>query len=410
MKRRIFSLIIAALLSITVCASASELTNGTYTDAVSMITQDSLLDYNVLSEEAEAAPEIAFLQPNEESMALLQEIFQFVWRDQNRPIEFFDEETQNKIRMLVPDTNVEELHMTEFMSLSASGAPVNDVTIQMLLDVDYHVDQLVVVILGYLEDGEYRWFPYLGEVPLTGLIEFVVPAEDYHLFTNRSQIIYQVMSVRVGPRGDVVEEKHIEEEKKVTPSKSAGDITRVITWKTTDGTTMDDTFGIYLVDKTNEMNAEILNIASFLSETNENGNPNAVIDWFPQEIVNEMQLLAGQDIDLSTMIAYDIVAVMSKDYKDTYGDVAAEIRFASAYAPEFETIVMLGFPLTEEELAAASADEASVSSRFKWYCLNAQSMEAYLEIVFKQLVIPQMELEPAMLIVMSEPLDTLIQE
>ena len=168
---------------------------------------------------------------------------------------------------------------------------------------------------------------------------------------------------------------------------------------------MDDTFGIFIVDKTAAMNQEIVRMGAFLSGTDEQGSLNSIINWFPAELINEAQLLSGEEIDLETMIAYDIVAVISKDYKDTYGDVAAEIQFASAYSPECATLVMLGFPLTEEELAMIPEEELDSACRFKWYCLNTQAIDEGVEIVFKQLVLPRMEQEPAMLIVMSEPLN-----
>jgi hypothetical protein len=68
-------------------------------------------------------------------------------------------------------------------------------------------------------------------------------------------------------------------------------------------------------------------------------------------------------------------------------------------------VVMLGFPLEEEELKKIPPEEWDKVTHFEWYCLRAEANDEAVEIVFKQLVIPWMEIEPAMMVVLSEPLD-----
>jgi hypothetical protein len=68
-------------------------------------------------------------------------------------------------------------------------------------------------------------------------------------------------------------------------------------------------------------------------------------------------------------------------------------------------VVMLGFELPEEALAGLTEEELEKVTHYEWYVLRAEALDEFVEIVFKQLVIPTMETEPAMMVVLSEPLD-----
>jgi len=100
-------------------------------------------------------------------------------------------------------------------------------------------------------------------------------------------------------------------------------------------------------------------------------------------------------VDAASLMIYDIVAVMAEDYEDTYGDVACEQTFPSAYDPQKSMVSFLGFPIRD----------AKEAPYMEWYCLRSEPNVDFTEIVYKQLVIPQMEEEPAMLVVLSEPLE-----
>lgn len=406
--KRVICCIIAVLYMLSLGAYAFDMTEGDYTDVTSVMTQDSVLDMEIITNEPEEECYITLQQPDETSMALLEDIYDFVWREKHRPVRYYDEETQEKIQALVPGVDIDILHLTEFMGQEMFGLPTEEVVVERLLDVEYYPGQLVVVVLGYLEENEegieeYRWFPYRAEVPEMGLIKYTIPKEDYDLFVGQPQIIYHVLTDRIGARGDVLTKSEIIVEPRQTPSKSAGDLVRIRRWYTSTGEVIEDDFRIYLVEKTREMNEEIERIARFLEDEEEQ---NVIIDWFPEYIANEAQLLVGPIVDTEKMLAYDIVAVMSENYKDTYGDVATENTFASAYSPEHRTVAMLGFPLDEDELPDLPPEELEKVTHFEWYCLRAEALGDIdaIEIVFKQLIIPRMEEEPALMIVLSEPL------
>lgn len=382
--KRILCCLIAVICLIPAVSTAASLNSNTYTDVPSVMTQDS-----VISVEADQECIITLMQPDIQAMTLLEKIYTFVWREKNRPVRYYDEETQRKIQELVPGVDIDSLHMTEFMAQEMQGSPLETVTVQRLLDVDYQPGQLVVVVLGIKqEDGEYRWFPYRAEVPSLGMITYHIPADEYACFPGQ-QVIYHVLTTRVGQRGNVLVQEEEISEITVVPSKQAGDINRINRWYSTSGAAIEDTFRIFLVERTNLMEAEIRRIGEFLAEEK------PAVEWFPAERQQEAALLLAQDVDAASLMIYDIVAVMAEDYEDTYGDVACEQTFPSAYDPQKSMVSFLGFPIRD----------AKEPPYMEWYCLRAEPNEDFTEIVYKQLVIPQMEEEPAMLVVLSEPLE-----
>lgn len=380
MMKRIFCF----LMILCMCFSASaSVVMEDYTDVPSVMTQDSVLEITVDQE-----CEITLMEPDERAMALLEKIYAFVWDEHNRPARYYDEETQRKIAEL-SGVDPDILHMTEFMAQEMQGEPEEEVLVERLLDVDYQPGQLVVVVLGIQqEDGEYRWFPYRAEVPSTGLITFRIPSQEYGELVDQ-QVIYHVLTTRVGARGNVITEYEEEEIPVIVPSKNARDIVRVTNWRAVENTEeIKDDFSIFLVEKTRLMEEEILRIGEHLAQEK------PALAWFPEDIQEQAQLLMPQD-DAQKLMIYDIVALMARNYKDTYGDVACEQTFASVYDEERSMVAILGFPI----------EDAQEAPYMEWYCLRAEAIMDFVEIVYKQLVIPQMETEPAMLVVLSQPLE-----
>lgn len=396
MKKMICLLLLVLCLSpLSGMASDMNIVSEDYTDALSVMTQDAVLAF-----EADDPCGVTVLEPYAQAMAMLEEIYTFVWEEKNRPVRYYDEETQRKIEQLVEGVDIDILHMTEFMGLELLGEPEETVRMGAMLDVDYRPGQLIVVVFALAqEDGTYRYFPYRGKVPSNGLITFEVPAEEYEqMLSQRS--IFHVLTDRIGARGHAVYQEEITTEPVAIPSKAADDLVQIRRWKSLNGEAIDDQFSIFVVEKTKDMQEEVKRIGLHLEEGGK------AIDWFPEDIRDEAQLQLPVDVDVSDLVIYDIEALMAKDYKDTYGDVATESQFAAAYSPEYSMTALLGFPIKD-------AQEAPY---LEWHCLRAEALETVLdedgcvEIVFKQLVIPTMEEEPAMLVVFSEPMEEKVTE
>ena len=130
MKRIIASIMIGIMLMVT-CAHAEYVVDKDYTDTPTAMTQDS-----VLRAEASQGCTVDTLLPSAESVALLEAIYDFVWREGKPPARFFDDETRQELQKLMGDVDIDTMHMSEMILMEVSGDPKEDVTVEMLLDVD----------------------------------------------------------------------------------------------------------------------------------------------------------------------------------------------------------------------------------------------------------------------------------
>ena len=391
MKRLIAWLLMAVLLC--TAASAESLINDDYTDVPTAMTQDSVAEL-LASEDCL----IETLQPDEESIALLDSVYRFVWEGKNRPARYYDLPTQEKISALIGGGDIDILHMTEAMRLQLTGAPEQPVTATMRLNVEYRVGQLIVVVLGIPQGGgEYVWYPYRGRVETLGEIKWDIPVEDWTALCQQP-ISFHVLTDRIGPRGGKLwgyEEYH--EETPPSFSKDSGDVNGMRYWYSEWGEKIEDNFRVWLVDLTEPMQAEVQRIGEHVAKGN------AILDYFPLERKAESLLMLPADVAPADLVAYDIIALMDENYKDTYGDVNVEIVFGTAYDPEKAMVILAGFA-NEEDPEAPFAE---------WYVLRAEALEPQdgqeksdsVEIGLKQLFLPWMEEKPLMLVVISEVLD-----
>lgn len=393
MKKKMLFLVVLAVWLFAAGALAELLVDNDYTDVPTAMTQDSVLELKA-NEDCSAQA----LEPDEESIALLDDVYRFVWEERNRPARYYDEATQQKITALIDGGNIDLLHMTEAMRLQLTGEPHSPVTAEMLLDVDYRIGQLVVVVLGIPQgEGEYVWYPYRGRVETEGEIEWDIPVEDWAALC-RQPISFHVLTDRIGPRGGRI--WHREEYSERTPpsfSKDSGDVIKVRYWYTEWGEPIEDDFRVWLVELTDPMQEEVARIGEHVA------NGGAILDYFPGERKAEALLMLPGGVDPAALIPYDIIALRDENYKDTYGDVNVEIIFGTAYQPEKAMVVLAGFPIRDAEKAPY----------VEWYVLRAEALETAggtdadhpVEIGLKQLNLPRMEEEPMMLVVISEPVD-----
>ena len=389
--KRFFAWLLMAVMLVTV-ASAESLINDDYTDGPTTMTQDSVAEL-LATEDCL----METLQPDETSIALLDSVYRFVWEGKNRPARYYDVPTQQKIAELA-GCDIDILHMTEAMRLQLTGAPAMAVTATMRLNVEYYVGQLIVVVLGIPQgDGEYVWYPYRGRVENLGEIKWDIPAADWNELC-RQPISFHVLTDRIGPRGGRI--WGYEEYREQTPpsfSKDSGDVNGMRWWYSEWGEKIEDNFRVWLVELTEPMQAEVLRIGEHVAA----GKP--ILDYFPLERKAEALLMLPADVAPASLIAYDIIAMMDENYKDTYGDVNVEVVFGTAYEPDKAMVILAGF-----------ANEENPEAPFvEWYVLRAKALEPKngqeksdsVEIGLKQLFLPWMEEKPLMLVVMSEQLE-----
>lgn len=394
MKKLAMLLAVLVIMSLATTAFAAAIVNSEYTDVPTAMTQDS-----VVSIEANELCKVEALQPDDESIALLKDVYRFVCEDENRPARYYDEETQKKISTLCRGMNIDILHMTEAMRLQLTGDPEKTVTVDMELDIKYRPGQLVVVVLGNPQgELEYTWYPYRATVPKTGILRWEMPVEEWEEL-NQQPISFHVLTVRMGPSGEYLWGEDSYPDSYKVFSKTSGDIYRTYRWYTESGTPIADDFRLFLVGLTDPMQQEILRVGEHVKEEL------PILDYFPEERKAEALLMLPKDVMEADLVAYDIVALMDEEYKDTYGDINVELRFGTTYDTEKAVIVLAGF----EDKAAEE------QPYMEWYVLQAEAIETIKDetetdlvmVGLKQLNLPRMEEEPLMLMVISERLEPL---
>ncbi|MBQ6716818.1 MAG: hypothetical protein IJN21_09900 [Clostridia bacterium] len=397
MKRLIAFCIMMTLL---IAPSYSEaLVDSAYIDVPAQMTQDAVAQIA-----ANHSCQVEALEPDEASIQLLNDIYDFVWKEKYRPVEYYDEVTQDKIDALLEGVSARDFHMTEAMRLQLTGEPgnhVESVRTVMRLNVEYYIGQLVVVVLGIpQENGEYVWYPYRGYVATIGEIRWDMPNEEWDALSAQP-VSFHVLTNRIGARGGKI--WHEERIQEVTPpsfSKEGSDIITIHRWYDEWNQTIKDDFSVWLVDLTHPMHEEVQRIGKHLAKDQ------AIFEYFPEDRREEAKLLLPEELDYDTLVAYDVIALRDKNYKDTYGDVNVKITFGTVYNPEKAVIIFAGFPVEETE------DANIEQTRIEWYVLRAQALGAdeeltdVVEIALKQLFLDDMEKEPIMLVVLSEPLET----
>ena len=216
---------------------------------------------------------------------------------------------------------------------------------------------------------------------------------------NQQPISFHVLTVRMGPGGEYLWGENSYPDSRKVFSKTSSDIYRTYRWYTESGTPIADDFRLFLVGLTDPMQQEILRIGEHVKEEL------PILDYFPEERKAEALLMLPEDVMEADLVAYDIVALMDKEYKDTYGDINVELCFGTTYDTEKAVIVLAGF---EDK-------DAEEQPYMEWYVLQAEAIETIKDetetdlvmVGLKQLNLPRMEEEPLMLMVISERLEPL---
>lgn len=408
--RKWLALVIIALMFIT--AQAENIDNSHYTNVPGTTTQDAVTGCSaeiLINDSFSAAWSMEFLQPDALTLAALLDIYDFVLENSVMPARYFPEDVQQEIREILDGADPEILHMSEFMSVLPESVAVEDgvARVQLVFDVDYQPGQLVVVMFGdidevdpsVLTEAEIRqieWTPLPAEVVQPGVIEFTIP-HTLLMDIQAQQTMFNVLTDRRGGRGSGESGYTETPAQVIVPSKNASDMTIISNeYYNAGGEPLSDDFRIYLTEKTPVMQEEIRRIENYIQPAG--SEPRPIAGWFSDEVINEVSLFAGADFDTDTLLAYEIKAVAAENYIDTYGDVRTAFQFATPYRDGQTIVSVLGVP-------SENPDGAN-GTQMEWTVLNTVVEDSMTKITFKQLLIPTMEEESLLLIVLSEPIDS----
>lgn len=414
MRRLLCVLSALVLLTTATVASATAIIDYEYTDAPTVMTQDS-----VISVKASEGKGVEVLRPNIESFALLNDVYRFVYEDKNRPARYYDLPTQAEISELCGGIDIDILHMTEAMRLqlvdfqekpvdsteetaateeTISIEQVKSAIVDMKLDVEYYPGQLVVVVLGIPgKNLNYTWYPYRAEVPETGLIRWKIPVEEWEELVKQN-ISFHVLTVRSGSDGGMLGSEGSDPDSNKIFSKDAEDVYVAHRWYSESGKVIEDDFRLFLTRISMAQEMEVYRIGDHIMAGG------LILDYFPVERKAEALLMLPDDIDENDLVTYDIIALMDENYKDTYGDVSVEIQFGTTYDTEKAMVVLAGFEIKD----------AREQPYMDWHVLRTepipttpdQNLTDMVRIGLKQLNLPRMEEEPMMLVVISQKLES----
>lgn len=379
MKKFVLSVMVSLLLCSTIVLNAEEVLGSEYTDTAGTSTQDSVKQID-----NSEGFQMGTMEPDASSQKTLDQMYAFVRDGKNPPIRFFDEATQEKIRQMTQGkVDVEALHLTEFMSVSIAKTTATDsgFSAEILLDVDYQPGQLVILLLGSMDEGNNLvWLPVEAEVVSLGKLHFDVSPEDTEAVTQQKQLLL-VMTDRVGKRGGIVEteEEHIPQD---APSITADDIVIIRRVYNPDNPDQAAALEVALTELTPQMQAEADKLKEY---TDTNGNQ--PLDFFNQNVQDEVKLLL-HGYDVNQLVVFEAVALKQDGYKDTEGDVAVLIEFPTPYQPGQAVVAIAGIPSGET---------------ITWAALRTMVKENGLDVTFKQHLLSQMKGIPVMLLVLSEP-------
>ncbi|MBR2942670.1 MAG: hypothetical protein IKB82_04650 [Clostridia bacterium] len=386
MKRSAVAAILFLLL--TICSAGAQV----LTDAPGTPTQDVVLSLKAIWQDEEKTPyDLAVMPADQLTMDTATDVFTFTYKEENRPARYFPEETQQAIAAMY-GVDPDILHMTELMRLHAGQMePPADLENRMTVDVEYEPGQLVVVVLGDTTDPEaIVWTPVLARVKTTGVIEFEIPRELMALLQGED-VLFSLLTVREGQgAGDAfLQEETISSE---IPSKTAPDSTRIVDAGADGDGQGSHRFWLRVVGENEVIRKELDKISRHIVEEKLPASTH-----LPQESQNEFDLLIGQACSVQEMPIYEYVCLITEEYRDTDGDAAARLAFATPYEMGQTVVTALGLPRED-----AKDEDPTLMN---WAVQRAEVMEeGRVEIVFDQLALIGMGEEKGLLLVFSEPL------
>ena len=387
MKRSIAIAVLMMLL--TICGAGAQV----LTDAPGTPTQDVVLTLEAHWQDEEKTPyALDVLQADQLTMDTVTDVFEFTYKEKNRPARWFPLETQQAIaQMYGIDPDI--LHMTEFMRLHAAKAePETMLKAVMTVDVEYQPGQLIVVVLGDTSDPEELvWTPVLSRVTATGVIDFDVPMELMEQLQGED-VLFSLLTVREGTGGSTAYETEKTDSTDI-PSKTAADNTRVVD---ADGDAENGgghRFRLLVVGENDVIRKELAKLSNHIVKEQLPASTH-----LPQASQNEFELLVGKLCSVQEMPIYEYVCLITEDYRDTDGDAAALLAFATPYAEGQTVITALGLPRED----AKETDPTLMN----WAVQRAEVMEeGRVEIIFDQLALSGMGEEKGLLLVFSEPFE-----
>ncbi len=115
------------------------------------------------------------------------------------------------------------------------------------------------------------------------------------------------------------------------PSKTASDLTTIVPGAASTGVELDPGFSIFITEPTEAIEEEVAAIYEHVAEA-------PIATYFDEETQAQLAELVE---DPSALLGYEAVAVACANYLPEYGDVDADMTFATVFPEGSEVIVMI---------------------------------------------------------------------
>lgn len=379
------------------------------TDAPGTPTQDRAISLEAYWLDADHTPyDLTLENADQLTVDNAVDVYDFVYEQIHRPVRWYPEETQRAIaEMISADPDI--LYMTEFMRMHAAEIqPEYDLRGELLLDIDYQVGQLTVVVLGDTTNPEdIIWTPVKSWVDRVGLVKFEVPQALMEQLQGED-VIFSLLTVRPGAGG--ASESRETEIPQDIPSKQAENNTR-ITETIRNGETLEDDFRLIIVPETDLIQKELSMLREYVVQDQQ-----PAITWLPQADQDRIRYhLHADDATLDSLIVSEYVSLITEDFRDTDGDAIATLSFATPYEEGQTVISALGIPIAEWEAQTGkkytAREEEGKETLLHWAVQPVLVREnGRVDIVFDQMTLidmdPETGLDTGLLLILSEPPET----
>lgn len=426
MKRKVLILLTAAAMTINSIGYADNVVDTTspasldhqhYANVPGMPTQEAVLEDTITyfaETDAALTYPVTVLEPDELIVDTLTDIVDFVQEQDVMPVRYFPEEVQHEVQHILGGASfdvVDILHMTEFFGIVPDFQPVEgeDAQSRVQLDADYTPGQLVVVMFGDVSQADtehltqedirkIEWSPLPADVTANGQISFLAPEELLQRLAGQ-ECLFLVLTVRPGGSGTLTDDQEAVAVQDFVPSKDAGDLLSEYGQITqADGTPLPDDFRIFIRAHTDLTLNEIQRLQAFMQQDNQ-----PIAAYFSEDLQSQMALLL-ENIQPDSLICYNANFLGAENYVKTYGDAIAGFRFATLYPDGTQVLCLLGTlksPLPQEQRTLSILPEESA---FDWFVLRSEAKDGYVWITFPQQLIPIMEQEGALALILSQPI------
>lgn len=390
MRKYIAWMLAAVLLLSSGIAYAAQVIDEYYSDAHATSTHENIIDINAWAMTGERPrPEFRLteMMPTQLNVETIKDIFEFVEINHRPPARYFPEVTQQEIDELarMKGTDMDSLHMSEYMSMMPQVYKDEKVPVEVdvHLDIDYEVGRIVIVVLGWLNEKlELEWKALDANVLVRDTINFTIPQEVLEKIHGR-ETLFAVLTVKEGG-GEAGENGSIDPY--YIPSKEAEDMTGTGDAFSQDGEQLD--CRIMLVNHSRLTEQEMDALTRHILE-----EKRSVMSFFDMEINRQVGLMLPEVEDLNTLVAYEAHCTMVEDYKEPYGDVMAQFTFVTPYHEKQQMVALIGI------------ENEQKPGTILWNPLRAEYKDGLIEITFSATVLPAMMEEPALLLLLSTPLE-----